>query len=422
MVITMAKTILKSIAVVVALCVLYTLLLTIVFIPSNESVAKYAELAMQRFSEQPVYPIGYTINETDILVDNFSESLMIMATIKDDGKNPFEAGLSPSERLHYWDGYLVLLRPALSVMSYSSFKYLNAILMLCLFVVSMALLKKHLNALVAFSFAVAVSMCYMSVVAMSMHYFQVFVIMFLAVIFVLTYHNKLKTGKVLSPFFCYVFLIIGSLTSFFDILSTPIITIGFPLAVAVMLLCQTKQHSFSNIALFVVVMSAFWGFGYAATWAVKWIIAGIAFGGDVFSYVTDKFLFYGAQNEKYPTSYEQSYIYDVLKNNAVLYFNQTAVAFYSIVSAVFLGLSLVFRKTKKQLVSQLPLIFIALYPFVWYFIGDNHSNIHSFFTFRTMSVFGFAFLSFLAFCVDYEKLKQCFFDNKIIQYLKKTTK
>ncbi len=415
----MLSTIKTSIIIILIAVVLYTALLVMTFIPNNETMIKNAEGAMNLFEQQPTYPVVFSVNGTDIVADNFSDSVMIMATIKEEGKNLFEQALSPFGRTHYWDGYLVWLRPLLSVMSYSAIRYLNEILLVCLLVLSSILIKRRLNFGVSLAYILSVCFCYITTIPSSLHYIQVFFIMMLAISFVCLFQNKLSSTNSLPPFFCYTFLIIGSITCYFDILSTPLITIGFPLVVCVLMLNKHIETSFFNILKFVVVMSFFWVAGYAITWGFKWILAAVFLDTDIFDYIREKFLRYGSESEQYPASLNEGFLYEVIKINFNLYFNSIALTIYSVVSSIAILLALIFRKSKKQIITASPVVVVSLYSFMWYFVGSSHSHIHSFFTFRTLSVFAFGLLSFLMFCVNTDKLNNTLNNLKIVQKIKK---
>ncbi len=416
----MINTIKNSIIIILVAVVLYVALLVVAFIPNSETMVVNAEGAMNLFKQQPTYPVVFSVNETDIVADNFSDTVMIMATIKEDAKNLFEQALSPFGRTHYWDGYLVWLRPLLGIMSYSAIRYLNVILLVCLLILSSVLIKKRLNFGASLAYILSVCFCYITAIPSSLHYIQVFFIMMLAISFVCLFQNKLTSKNSLPPFFCYVFLIVGSITCYFDILSTPLITLGFPLVVCVLMLNKNSETSFFNVLKFVVIMSVFWVVGYAVTWGFKWILAAIFLDTDIFEYVREKFLRYGSESEQHPESFNEGFLFEVIKINFNLYFNSIALTIYGVVSCVAVFLALFFRKTKKQIISGLPIIVVSLYSFMWYFVGSSHSHIHSFFTFRTFSVFAFAFLAFLMFCVDGGKFKNALNNSKIANIINKT--
>ena len=54
---------------------------------------------------------------------------------------------------------------------------------------------------------------------------------------------------------------------------------------------------------------------------------------------------------------------------------------------------------KKTIVGYLPVLLVAAYPFIWYLVLSNHSQIHSYFTYRTLETSVFAVLAFMAVCV-----------------------
>ena len=59
---------------------------------------------------------------------------------------------------------------------------------------------------------------------------------------------------------------------------------------------------------------------------------------------------------------------------------------------------IIWRKLKdwKTVGAYLPILFVAAYPYIWYLVMSNHSQIHYWFTYRAQLVALFGGLVFLA--------------------------
>ena len=75
-------------------------------------------------------------------------------------------------------------------------------------------------------------------------------------------------------------IVLGVATSFCDLLVTPILTLGLP--VAVWLLCVPQRLAAGpRQCAAVAAGSLCWGVGYGGCWALKWVLAGAITGQDV---------------------------------------------------------------------------------------------------------------------------------------------
>ena len=75
--------------------------------------------------------------------------------------------------------------------------------------------------------------------------------------------------------------------------------------------------------------------------------------------------------------------------------------------AIYYGKRLIdYRKniTKNNLKEILPFLFMAVIPFLWYFVVSNHSSIHFWFTFRELLIFFFAIFCSLELIIRKEEI------------------
>lgn len=87
----------------------------------------------------------------------------------------------------------------------------------------------------------------------------------LAVEYMLLHHDRLHEKGQYPEFF----LIVGILTSYFDFLTYPIVTLGIPLCCYFLLESDRLWNNIKRLTGF----SVSWAIGYAGMWAAKWVIA-----------------------------------------------------------------------------------------------------------------------------------------------------
>ena len=59
-------------------------------------------------------------------------------------------------------------------------------------------------------------------------------------------------------------------------------------------------------------------------------------------------------------------------------------------------------KDKKTIAASLPIGLVALYPYIWYLVMSNHSQIHYWYTYRAQVLTMFGILVFIT-CILREK-------------------
>lgn len=81
-----------------------------------------------------------------------------------------------------------------------------------------------------------------------------------------------------------LFLITGMVTSYVDLLTYPLITLGLPMMVF-LLRWQENDGTWRKKLLYFMGNSMFWGIGYALMWGSKWILNSIFTNGNIFENV-----------------------------------------------------------------------------------------------------------------------------------------
>ena len=286
----------------------------------------------------------------------------------------------------YWHGYLVLLKPLLLFFSYQDLRMLNMIvqggmLMWLLYLMQQRGLKRYLPAL-----GIALLALTPFVMPLNMHYSVVYLIALLGMIIMLQWptwvQNRLGSSM--------LFLLLGIATSYFDMLTYPLLSFGLP---AVLWLVLSEKEGGSNALRTLIRIGLIWLMGYAVMWAGKWAL--VAIGASPAEAATAL--------ETFATrSSAENYgrLATVWRNIAVVWRKPFKVL--ALVGCVAVAVKLGCRlKHKERLLAPvspllaLSLVGLAALPLVWYFLLPNTNHVHYFFMHRALSITVFALLCLL---------------------------
>ena len=276
------------------------------------------------------------------------------------------------EYARYWHGYLTYLRPLLTFMSFGNIRSLFILLFALLGFSLLYILYKKINIIVSFVFLNALLAIEYFFVGMTLHSASVFIITMAASIYILARFDKQKD-------FSMFFFIIGALTSFFDLSSAPLITLGIPLVIYYISLQNEKVLSFNETAITILKFCMNWGIAYIIILFSKWLIVDIIYNKDVIHSGMLQLVYRltGSGNDV-----ETSYVETLFRN---FLFIRTYITFLAV--QYFIILLFVRIKYKKiniyfNIKDLLPYIIIVFMCPVWYFLARQHSFQHAFFTYR----------------------------------------
>jgi len=285
----------------------------------------------------------------------------------------------------YWHGYLVILKPLLYLNSLTKIRAFNLVFQIALLMAVMILcfLTKRNGINLVIPFAVLwVSMSPVAV-ASSLQYYSVVYPTLFALIILLCMREKTFYKL------WYVFLFVGIFIGFFDLLTFPLVSLAVPL-----IFYFSIDNSQSNRLAYrlweCVAFSASWCMGYAGMLVMRWTVASIVSGKNIFSE--------GIHQIMYRTSHAYSGVeYTLLsttKVNAAIVCNPLtifAVAF----ALLFLLVNIKKMKRKADIPSIIVLLVICFYPLVWYFVVMQHSNMHQWMTYRNLCITIYGVMSIL---------------------------
>ncbi len=183
------------------------------------------------------------------------------------------------------------------------------------------------------------------------------------------------------------FMVIGEATSYVDLLTYPMATLGIPL-----ILWLALDHSdviVGNLKK-VFTVSFFWLVGYAGMWSGKWFIGSIFTGNNLFKTAFESIRFRTSS-----TWGDISFsFFDVMERQMET--SRNAAWKIALILAAVIFLYKLFRYRTKVFHLLLPYVIIAAYPLIWYAVLKNHSYIHSFFTYRELAISLYAVMTLFA--------------------------
>lgn len=345
---------------------------------------------METEGERPMY----AFYRHSAIVDNHTDMLMYESLIQNrDYYNPIQASVSINQYPRYWHGYQVILRPLTVIFQVQELRYLGMMLFYILFFWSAWLIGQKTKPINAMLYVVTIASAYLGAVATCFQYLTTFFVLFVSLIVLLGRYDKEKTMH-----FMLYFFVVGMIENFFDFLTYPIITLGIPLIVLLWIRVRDVQANFKGNFMFMFKSSAIWGLGYALTWIAKWGITTVVLGVRYFwrTMSVVQYRLEGSEDEPLDRL-------GTIRKNLKAWMNvqdEGVISWSKIVLLILLAaiILVIWKKVKdiKTIGAYLPILFVALYPYIWYLVMSNHSQIHYWYTYRAQLVALFGVLMFIA--------------------------
>ena len=332
-------------------------------------------------------PLQAMMTSTAYNVDNFEtlpDDLAAYLDARAQGKTGADTGQEPFSYARYWHGYLIWLRPLLMFLTYGQVRIANYLLFAVLACLLLRQLWKACGWRAALWFAVSQLMVSCFFVPRQMQFFTCFAVAYGACIWVLA---RPRTPDVLAA----GLVVAGVCTAFLDLLVTPILTLGLPLAV--WLLDRRVREDTPLRRCGVVCGGALcWGAGYAVCWASKWVLAGAVTRQDI---IGD-----ALHQASVRTSADTWHGMELTWGNIIRFVVETLTGkglliplmVLAVVCIAAFGLCL---RGRKELLEALPLALVALSAPAWLALLRTHSIQHGWFTWRALGVTLFAGLAFV---------------------------
>lgn len=290
--------------------------------------------------------------------------------------------LGTSSYARYWHGYLVFLKPLLLFFSYQQIRYILSLVQLGLVASVIWLLAAKGKGLYCVPVVIAYFFLNPAVCSLSLQYTPVLVLTMAELVAILLRTERYAWDRQL---WLYHFFLAGCLTSYFDLLTYPVVTLGIP----VIFLISQYEESWKDGLKDLLGCCLLWGTGYAAMWAGKWTLGSVVTGENVWGEALYS-ISYRTGSEIAELGAAEFGRLDAIGRNLMA--NKFSLILILMVFAVCFVLS-IHRKTFRFQDKYIPTALAGLMPFAWYFAVFNHSVVHSWMTFRTLAVFVYALMS-----------------------------
>ncbi|MBR4774289.1 MAG: hypothetical protein IK010_07670 [Bacteroidales bacterium] len=281
----------------------------------------------------------------------------------------------------YWHGSTFVTRLLLAVMTFINIRLLLYVVSSMLLLWCCAALWKRAGRAVALVVPFSLLTVNVYVMQFSMQFAPVLLIALAAMLW-MVYHRGMTAWQCGLLFFT-----VGSLTSFFDLITIPSLTVGLPLVVWVAI--QQRQNWRKGVWM-VVSLALWWLIGYVLTWLAKWGVA---------SLLTDRNIFVDAYGEASRWNNNSGfYIFEAM--GACL--GRLRWIYIIIPLSVLLVLAVLHpRKRGWSMVVQYAVVLLV--PFVYYCLMARPAWHHSWFNYRALATAVAALLMAVASMVDWRR-------------------
>lgn len=294
-----------------------------------------------------------SVDTPDVPIDNLEANIS-------------ETNTSYYEYFRYWHGYMIFLRPLLVFFNYSEIRVILVVVITLFAMLLVYLSYKKVDKILAVATILMLIASNFWAIGLSMQYVSVFVITLLSSIYIVARKDKIKNGVML-------FFVIGMLTSFFDLFTTPVLTLGIPMIFWI----YTKNKEKNTLTGSISILLA-WGAGYSFAWLSKWVLMDAFYGVGAIKDAIDKILLYTVSNKEVTVS-----IIKIIVTNIYCIELPLVICIGVLTVSFIYKLCVVKTKMDKSIYQY---ILISLSPFVWYFLVKNHSYIHAGFTYRLLLI------------------------------------
>ena len=269
--------------------------------------------------------------------------------------------LQPVIYSRYWHGNQVVIRPLLCVTTVHGIRIINIVLLAVLWLALLVVMWRRTDPASALIVMLCLAAVMIPSVPLCLNYVSTFVIALTASLVILLWRpaTASRDNAVIT------FMVIGAVTTFLDLLTTPLVTMAVPL-VAYMLQ-RRPQRTWRTV----ILLSLAWLLGYASLWATKWLLAALITGHAT---LTDAM---GAVTQRTVGHDEGDYMLWCLKATAII---------FAAVCLLTAAVSALFGKSRLSLRRHSWMLLVALSSFVWAFVLLEHTWHHLHFTWRTFVV------------------------------------
>lgn len=399
----------KLLKIFISLIVFYVIALSAVYLVTPTPLERHAQNGLALIKKESNYPKYFFNNNVASQLDNFTDRVMLERVLPNNiDDNALEQAMFMNGYSRYWHGYQVILRPLLLPFNYFEIRYINIFIMFALLIKAMNVIKKNVNSIASWLFFTAVMCAKFIIVPVSLQFTNMMMLMLLAILAadkLLCNRNDLNfNNKTLSTERLFIFsFVLGSITVFLDLLTTPILPIGIVMLLLVIHYYQKYNYLIPNKTI--INSFIFWSTGYVGTWAAKWILATVICSQNIILQAFNQVVFRVAGDGAKYEVHRLSMLGNNIKMLVQPFGHTPKIIIFSLLFIVCCILLYKFRKAVINKIFIKKVIWISLIPYLWYLMAANHSQIHAWFTYRSqiITIFGLGYAMY--YVTDWPKVK-----------------
>lgn len=287
---------------------------------------------------------------------------------------------------HYWGGHQVLLKILLLRFDYSDILVGNVFLQMLLIVLIVSGLCRTEKQYFIVPYTAAVLSMMPMTIALCIQYCAVFYITLIGSAVIVWKSKDIGTTKMYL-----LFLLLGMMTSYFDFLTYPLVSLGIPLITALIY----AENDKTLMRIFFIIKNSFaWWVGYLGMWGGKWVLGSVLCPESGSLEVAIGSIRYRGSNMAEGMAIST---FDVLLKNMFIFLRLPVILMLGIACFFFILKSIRNRTLRREKIIQcIPYILICFYPIIWYLIAKNHSYEHSFMAYRELAISVLAGLGMVA--------------------------
>ena len=279
----------------------------------------------------------------------------------------------------YWHGYTLPLRLMLCVLDLANLQmvlYFAQLALLCLVLFMMK--SRGIGALIP-GFFLSYFLLMPFSMSVCLQYVPVSLLMLAACALVLKWDEAIERAITLPAFFAAL----GLFTNYFDLLTFPLVALGFPL-ILLLALRLRRGDTMGQIFWLTAFCGCAFALGYGGMWALKWVVNGVVFGMDAFFAVFDQIGLRASSNGG-----EISRVGVMLDNLNIILAKKSYLLLIGLCGLAALVPVIRARRAKLD-IRALNLLLPAAAVMLWYLVMANHSFDHTYFTYRNAAVMVFS--------------------------------
>ncbi len=353
----------------------------------DKSIKAHIATSARSLVTEGLYPQA-VISRDQCQMDNFTDALIMNQIYNVDRRHPLRSAmrmvrsseqgrdwdqpglllrrvqgetLEEQHYARYWHGNTFLFRPFFLLMDFNTLRHVLFLVSSLLLVMLLCAYYPKAGLIKTLALTLAFGLTYGFVTQFSMQFFPILALTVLGSLLVIR-RDKAKGDGML-------FFVIGSLTCYFDLLTTPLLTLGIPMAV----LLSLRDDGALSFKRDVMGLTLLWGLGFGLTFVTKWALATLVLGQNIFA-------------DAFGVGMYRMEAGEFSRWEAVtMNFNMLNLWVFGLAALVFL----VVRLLQKKPFSYKKMLFflvVALMPFVWYLLLANHSYLHWWFTYRLLAI------------------------------------